>query len=86
MPQRTIEVDGVSWTVSQTGRRTQYTKDEFSVQFSRVDGSETRVARYSPPDAKSRDASMAELTDAQLTSLLARSQPSWTAVELGYRR
>ena len=27
-----------------------------------------------------------ELTDAQLVDLLARSQPSWTSVELGYRR
>jgi hypothetical protein len=86
MPQRAIEVEGVTWTVSQTGRRTQYSKDEFSVQFSRAGGDEVRVARYSPLGAKSRDASLAELTEAQLRSLLARSQPSWTAVELGYKR
>ena len=85
MPQRSIEVAGVHWTVAPTGRRTQYAKDEFSVMFSRDDGDEVRVARYSPLGTKAREDSLAELTDDQLASLLARSQPSWTDVELGYR-
>ena len=86
MPQRAIEVDGIRWTVAPTGRRTQYGKDEFSVMFTREGGGEVRVARYSPLGAKGREDSMAELTPAQLASLLGRSQPSWTNVELEYRR
>lgn len=86
MAQRTIELNGVAWYVAPSGRRTQYAKDEFSVVFTRVDGGEARVARYSPLGSKGREASLAELTDAQLTSLLTRSQPSWTAAEMGYQR
>jgi hypothetical protein len=44
------------------------------------------MARYSPLGAKSRELSLAELSDAQLRDLLAHSQPSWTAPEMGYRR
>ncbi|MBX3147165.1 MAG: hypothetical protein KF785_10395 [Gemmatimonadales bacterium] len=86
MAQRSIEVNGVAWNVSPSGRRTQYAKDEFSVVFARADGSEVRVARYSPLGSKAREASLAELSDARLTTLLARSQPSWTAAEMGYQR
>ncbi len=86
MAQRTIEVNGVAWNVAPSGRRTQYAKDEFSVVFTRTDGSEARVARYSPLGSKAREASLAELTDARLATLLARSQPSWTAAEMGYQR
>lgn len=85
---RTIEIDGQRWTVAPTGRRTQYSKDEFSVLFTRVAGGppEERVARYSPLAVKERETSLARLTDAELTDLLRRSQPSWTTPELGYRR
>ena len=88
MPNRTVEVDGVRWEVSFTGRHTQYLKDEFSLLFTTlVDGAaERRMARYSPQGVKARDQSLAELSDAQLQSLLRRSQPAWTSVELGYRR
>ena len=88
MPQQMIEADGHRWTVAMTGRRTQYGKDEFSVCFTRVGSEpvERRVARYSPPGAKSRDDSLAEMTDRELVSLLARSQPSWTTPEMGYQR
>ena len=88
MPLRTIEVDGQRWTVTSTGRRTQYSKDEFSVLFTRVGGGphEERVARYSPLGTKEREASLAALPDAGLIDLLKRSQPSWTTPELGYRR
>jgi hypothetical protein len=81
-----ITVDGVEWTVSATGRHTQYTKDEFTVAFTKADGSETRAARYSPLGSKARETSLAALTEAQLVDLLHRSQPSWTTPELGYRR
>jgi hypothetical protein len=83
-----IERGEERWTVSVSGRRTQYTKDEFGVVFSRVAGgpAERRFARYSPLGAKSRELSLARLSDAELLALLGRSQPSWTAPETGYRR
>jgi hypothetical protein len=83
-----IDVDGVQWAVSVSGRITQYVKDEFGLIFSRGAGAsrERRVARYSPLGAKSRELSLAELTDRELRDLLAHSQPAWTAPEMGYRR
>lgn len=83
---REIVVTNDRWAVTTTGRRTQYSKDEFSVCFRKLGSDEERVARYSPLGTKAREASLAELTDAQLADLFARSQPSWTSVELGYRR
>jgi hypothetical protein len=88
MPRRIIEVDGSQWEVAVSGRTTQYTKDEFGLVFTRGTGPdrERRLARYSPLGAKSRELSLAELSDAELRELLAHSQPSWTAPETGYRR
>lgn len=88
MPRRTIEWNGAAWEVAASGRTTQYTKDEFGLVFTRGigPGRERRVARYSPLGAKSRELSLAQLSDAELRELLAHSQPSWTAPELGYRR
>lgn len=85
MPLRTIESDGARWSVTGTGRRTQYAKDEFSVCFTNIETGVQRVARYSPQGTKAREDSLASLSEAELRSLLTRSQPSWTAVELGYR-
>ena len=88
MPNRTVDAEGARWEVSATGRHTQYLKDEFSLVFTKLGGGppERRMARYSPQGAKSREQSLAELSDADLASLLRRSQPAWTSVELGYRR
>ena len=60
MPRRIIEVDGVQWEVSVSGRITQYVKDEFGLVFSRGAGAtrERRVSRYSPAGAKSRELSL----------------------------
>lgn len=87
MPRRIISSGEERWSVTTTGRHTQYNKDEFSVLFTREDGGERvqRVARYSPLATKSREASLAGLSDAELRDLLRRSQPSWTTPELGYR-
>ena len=87
MPRRVIEVDGERWTVSLSGRVTQYVKDEFGLVFSRGTGSarERRVARYSPLASKSPELALAGLSDADLVTLLARSQPAWTAPETDYR-
>jgi hypothetical protein len=88
MPRRIIEVDGEQWEVAVSGRSTQYTKDEFGLVFTRGTGPqrEQRVVRYSPLGAKSRELSLASMSDRELADLLAVSQPAWTAPELGYRR
>jgi hypothetical protein len=88
MPRRIIDVDGEQWQVAVSGRTTQYTKDEFGLVFTRGTGPqrENRLTRYSPLGAKSRELSLAQLSDTELRDLLAHSQPSWTAPETGYRR
>jgi hypothetical protein len=88
VPRRIIEVDGEQWQVAVSGRLTQYVKDEFGLIFTRGVGPdrEQRVVRYSPLDAKSRELSLAQLSDRELQELLRHSQPSWTAPEMGYRR
>jgi hypothetical protein len=88
MPRRIIDVDGERWEVAVSGRSTQYTKDEFGLVFTRGTGPgrERRVVRYSPLGAKSRELSLGQLSDKELTGLLGYSQPAWTAPELGYRR
>ena len=45
-----------------------------------------RVTRYSPQGARSREQSLAELTDADLARLLEQSQPSATSPEADYAR
>lgn len=88
MPRRIIAADSEQWEVAVSGRTTQYVKDEFGVIFTRGVGPdrEQRVARYSPLGPKSRELSLSQLSDDQLRDLLAHSQPSWTAPEMGYRR
>jgi hypothetical protein len=86
MPARTITVNGASWDVYPSGRITQYDRDEFGLIFVRGSGSqrEVRVTRYSPQGARSREQSLAELTDAELRQLFECSQPSFTSPEAGY--
>lgn len=87
MPRRIIEADGVQWLVDVSGRLTQYTRDEHGLVFSRVGNrAERRVTRFSPLGSKSRELSLAQLSDAELRELLLHSQPARTAPELGYRR
>jgi hypothetical protein len=88
MPTRRIEVEGATWAVTPSGRVTQFVRDEFTMLFTRGTGPdrEVRVARYAPMGARSRELSLAELTDAQLHDLFRRSQPSWTSPDTGYRR
>jgi hypothetical protein len=88
MPRRIIEVDGEQWEVAVSGRVTQYVKDEFGLVFTRGVGPdrEQRVVRYSPLGSKAREVSLGQLSDSELGDLLAHSQPSWTAPEMGYRR
>ena len=88
MSRRVLEIDGVRWEVSPSGRVTQYTRDEFGLLFvgGSGDSREERVVRYSPLGSRSPETSLNELSDAELTELFRRSQPSWTAPETGYRR
>jgi hypothetical protein len=88
MPRRKLEIDGLEWTVTSTGRVTQYTRDEFGLLFSRGAGStrERRVMRFSPLGSRSPEDALNELSEQQLRNYFLMSQPAWTAPETGYRR
>ena len=89
MIERTMAVDGATWTASISGRITMYDKDELSVVFVLRDGpgkTVRRVSRFSPQGAKRRSEALAELSDADLVTLFRQSQPDWTSPELDYAR
>ena len=86
MPTRILDVDGKAWRVFPSGYVTQYEHDEFGLIFVQGTGEarEVRVTRYSPVGARSRERSLAELSDAQLRELFEQSQPSFTSPVAGY--
>ncbi|MCC6317713.1 MAG: hypothetical protein IT361_08485 [Gemmatimonadaceae bacterium] len=88
MPTRILTIDGTDWRVFPSGYVTQYDRDEFGLMF--VTGTlgerKIRVTRYSPVGARSREQSLAELPDAELTRLFEQSQASDTSPEAGYAR
>jgi hypothetical protein len=86
MPTRTITLDGRAWRVMPSGRITQYDRDEFALLFvsGAGDDREVRVTRYSPVGTRSREQSLRELSDADLTRLFAQSAPSEMSPEAGY--
>ena len=88
MPTRTITIDDKLWRVFPSGFITQYDKDEFGLLFISGEGGdrEIRVTRYSPMGARSREQSLAEMTDDDVRRLFAQSQPSFTSPEAGYLR
>jgi hypothetical protein len=88
MPTRTISADGKEWRVFPSGYVTQYEHDEFGIMFIAGTGPsrEVRVTRYSPQGARSREQSLAEMSDSDLTRLFAQSQPSFTSPEAGYTK
>ena len=88
MPSRSINVNGAVWEVQLSGFVTQYDADEYGLLFVRGSGSdrELRVTRYRPARARSREASLAECSDATLLELFDRSQSSDTSPEGGYAR
>ena len=88
MPTRSIDIDGKRWNVYPSGFVTQYEHDEFGLIFMSGSGAsrETRVTRYSPMGARSREASLAEMSDERLRELFRSSQPSVTSPEAGYSR
>lgn len=87
MPTRSITHDGRTWKVYPSGRVTQYDRDEFSLLFVAGSGDdrEIRVTRYAPTGARSREQALFEMSDADLTRLLAHSQSSEMSPEAGYR-
>jgi hypothetical protein len=86
MPTRTLSADGKEWRVFPSGYVTQNEHDEFGIMFIAGTGDrrEVRVTRYSPQGARSREQSLAELSDNELMRLLGQSQPSFTSPEAGY--
>jgi hypothetical protein len=86
MPTRTLSIDGKAWRVFPSGYVTQYEHDEFGLIFVSGTGAdrEIRVTRYSPHGARSREASLIELSDEDLRRLFRQSQPSATSPEAGY--
>jgi len=88
MPTRTISADGKQWRVFPSGYVTQNEHDEFGLMFIAGIGEqrEVRVTRYSPLGARSREQSLAELSDNELLRLLGQSQPSFTSPEAGYTK
>ena len=88
MPTRMLEVDGKRWRVFPSGYVTAYVGDEFGLLFvhGTGDAREVRVTRYSPQGARSREQSLAELSDSELARLFAQSQPSFTSPEAGYTK
>ncbi|MDH4046254.1 MAG: hypothetical protein OEY20_04305 [Gemmatimonadota bacterium] len=81
MARRTIEVEGERWQVFPSGRMTSYQRDEFGLVFLQGTGVDRirRFVRYAPQGAPRWDASLGELTDAQLQQLFAHSQTEWTS-------
>ncbi len=88
MPTRSVAIDGRTWSVYPSGFVTQYEHDEFALIFITGSGAdrEVRVTRYSPQGARSREASLAEMSDARLGDLFGASQPSQMSPEAGYSR
>jgi len=86
MPSRTITIGAKTWRVFPSGYVTQYEHDEFGLIFVAGAGHERelRVTRYSPVGTRSREQSLAELTDEDLRRLFEQSQPSFTSPEVGY--
>jgi len=88
MARRTLNVNGERWEVFPSGRVTVYGRDEFGLVFQTGDGPDRvrRVTRYSPLGARRWEASLSELSDAELERLFRHSQPAWTSPETRYRR
>lgn len=86
MPIRSITHGGRTWSVLPSGRVTQYDRDEFALLFASGTGAdrEVRATRYSPHGTRSREQSLAELSDADLVRLFEQSQSSEMSPEAGY--
>ena len=83
-----VTIGGTRWRVFPSGRVTQYDRDEFALLFVAESAAgakrEVRVTRYSPLGARSRERSLAEMTDTDLARLFESSQPGETSPEADY--
>ena len=86
MPARNFTLDGRIWRVYPSGRITQMDRDEFGLMFVAGAGGEreVRVTRYSPRGIRSREASLAQMSDEELRALFQQSQPATNSPEAGY--
>ena len=86
MPTRTVQIGGSTWRVFPSGRVTQYDRDEFALLFvnDSPEGRRVRVTRYSPVGTRTRERSLADLSDADLARLFETSQPGETSPEADY--
>jgi hypothetical protein len=86
MPTRSLNIAGRSWNVFPSGRVTQYDRDEFGLLFVSEEGGKrtVRVTRYSPVGVRSRERSLADMSDADLQRLFDASQPGETSPEADY--
>jgi hypothetical protein len=86
MPARTVNIGGRSWDVYPSGRVTQYDRDEFGLLFVSDAGGKrlVRVTRYSPVGTRSREQSLAEMSDTEIQRLFGASQPGDTSPEADY--
>lgn len=86
MPTRRVTIEGRTWQVYPSGYVTQYDADEFGLIFVHgvAEHREVRITRYSPEGSRSRERSLAELSDADIARLFTESQPSVTSPEAGY--
>lgn len=87
MPTRHIAIDGRDWQVYPSGFLTPSLGDEFGLIFVNGQGAarDVRVTRYSPVGVRSREQSLAALTDEQLHGYFRMSQPGDRSPEAGYR-
>lgn len=87
MPTRHIRIDGRDWQVYPSGFLTQSMADEFGLLFVTGKGAdrEVRVTRYSPQRTRAREEALAELDEAELTTLFLESQSGARSPEAGYR-
>lgn len=86
MPTRSIDVDGRTWRVFPAGRVTPNEHDEFGLVFVAGTGAarEVRITRYSPNGTRSREQSLADLSENELRTLFTLTQPSATSPEADY--
>ncbi|MBY0489838.1 MAG: hypothetical protein K2R93_08350 [Gemmatimonadaceae bacterium] len=86
MPSRQVDIDGRRWQVYPSGFLTQSVGDEFGLIFvsGAGDARQVRVTRYAPMGVRSREQSLAELSDAQLVEYFRLSQSGDRSPEAGY--
>ena len=86
MARSVVAVDGETWAVFPSGRRTVYGQDEYGLMFElgTGPGRRRRYVRYSPLGSRRREASLHELPERRLVELFRQSQPAWTAPEGAY--